>query len=429
MRPGEEELDFDFKLAVECASAYSSASGLGCTVSDAGDRVLFETGFGCASCGICAASGLGKDGCARSQAYGVAEAERFGGKYVYFCPMGLTCLVSPIMGRGGSAARITAGPFLMVDMDDYVSFDLRERLKLGDEAVSGFLALAGKLPRIPPDRVNSLSVLLFMAVGFMNNVSDANRMLEIQGSGAIQGRIAEYIMELKAGDEPPEYPVKTEAALLASIADSDKPEAQRLLNELLGHILFSSGGNFSEIKYRIYELLALISRAAVDAGAPAGETFRMNYGFYQKAASAANVEELRLPLADLINRYIDSLFPFSSAKNADVINKAVHFMRRNCSKKLTLEDAAGQVFLSPAYFSKVFKLETGQSFNDYLNRLRIDKSKRLLLRSDLPLADIAGLSGFEDQSYFTRVFKRVTGVPPNQYRKSGGRSITAVSPK
>jgi AraC-like DNA-binding protein/ligand-binding sensor protein len=415
--------DFDMRLAEECALAYSDSSGLGCTVSDIGGKVLFEAGYGCAGCGICGAAGLPEESCIKSHAYGMTEAERFGGKYIYFCPMGLTCFVSPIMGQEGSAAKITAGPFLMVDREDYFAFDLQERLKLGDEAIRRVLALVDKLPCIPAGKVNSLSILLFMAVGFMNDVSAANRMLDRQGSGLIQGQITEYIMELKLGEEPPGYPIKTEKALLSSIAFSDKQAAGKHLNELLGYILLSSGGNFSEIKSRIIELLTLISRAAVDAGAGADETFRMNHSFYQKAAVTSNIDDLCFLLTGFMNKYIDSLFSFSSVKNADVVSKAIHYMRLNCHRKMGLDDVAKSVFLAPAYFGKVFKQETGQNFNMYLNKLRVEKSRRMLLESNHKLVDIASHSGFEDQSYFSKVFKKLTGVSPGRYRKSGGRNM------
>jgi len=412
-------------LAKQCATAYSESYGIGCTVSDTDGNTLFEVGSSCSRCKVCEFSGLSKDRCMRVHAYGMTEAERFGGKYIYFCPMGLTCLVSPILSRNTSIAKITAGPFLMVDAEDYMTFDLRERLRVGEEKMPMVLSVINQLPYIPADKVNALSILLFMAVGFINNVSDANRMLEIQDTDAIQGQITEYILALKAAEDKP-YPFETEKALLASIAESDKQAAQKLLNELLGHILLSSGGNLAQIKSRIYELLALISRAAVDAGADSDETFRMNHNFYQKSAAVSNFDSLCFLLADLMNKYIDNLIPFSYIKNADILNKAIHFMRHNCDKKICLEDIAKIVFLSPTYFSKIFKQETGQSFNAYLNRLRVEKSKKLLLQSRLHLVDIANLSGFEDQSYYTKVFKRVTGMSPNQYRKSGGRAYLKI---
>ena len=75
------------------------------------------------------------------------------------------------------------------------------------------------------------------------------------------------------------------------------------------------------------------------------------------------------------------------------------------------------VYLSPAYFSRVFKQEVGESFTGYLNRVRIDHSRSLLRRKELRLVDIALMVGFEDQSYFTKVFKKITGLSPLQYRE------------
>lgn len=411
--------DFNLKLASECATAYSESTGLGCTVSDTGGAILFEAGYGCASCKVCGVSGIDKESCNRSHAYGMTEAERFGGKYIYFCPMGLTCFVSPIIGDKGSAAKITVGPFLMVDREDFIEFDLKEKLGLDGNTIGKILEITDTLAQISAHRVNSLSIMLFMAAGFMNNVYATSRMLEIQDSDGIQGQITEYIMELKADERCPEYPVATESELISSIAALDKQASHKLLNELLGYILFSSGGDFAMIKSRIYELLVIISRAAVNAGAPPDETFKINHRFFQKSMSTVNIDELCMLLADVMNKYIDNLFDFHEIKNADIIRKAVHYIRRNCTQKVTLEDVANTVYLSPTYFGKVFKQEMSCSFNTYLNRLRIEKSMQLLRMTNLRLVDIANMSGFEDQSYFTKVFKKITGVSPNRYRKSG----------
>ena len=65
----------------------------------------------------------------------------------------------------------------------------------------------------------------------------------------------------------------------------------------------------------------------------------------------------------------------------------------------------------------MFKQETGETFTAYLNRVRIDHSRALLRRKDLRLVDIALMVGFEDQSYFTKVFKKVVGISPLRYRE------------
>lgn len=417
--------EFDLKLSIECADAFSLSTGLGCTVSDLDGNVYHASGRSCGNCLICSLVNRDTSNCVQAQAYGMTSAERFGGKYIYFCPMGLTCFVSPILGQTGSSAKITVGPFLMVEREDYVFYELEEVLKLAPEEIERLKPHVDSIPFVPPDRVNALSSLLFMSVSFMNNVSETNRMLDGREAGDMQGQITEYILELKQGAQAEQYPYETERQMLSAISDSDKPSAQRLLNELLGHILFSHGGDFSTVRVRIFELLVVISRAAIDSGASPDECFKITYSFYIFSQSAHNIDELSLRLAKIMNRLIDSVFYIPSAKNSDVIYKALQYMRQNYSQKITLEELALHTHLSPSYFSKIFKKEMGCNFNTYLNSIRIEKSKKLLLYDDLPLVSIATIVGFEDQSYFTKVFKRVTGISPHQFRKTSGRGATS----
>lgn len=109
---------------------FSGSTGLGCVVSDAKGKLYCESGYGCASCRLCGIAQHQAEECTQAHIYGMTEAERFGGKYIYFCPMGLTCFVSPILGSEGSEAKITVGPFLMVEKADYAAWELSEQMKL-----------------------------------------------------------------------------------------------------------------------------------------------------------------------------------------------------------------------------------------------------------------------------------------------------------
>lgn len=411
--------DFNFELVVGCATIYSVSTGLGCVVSGIKGENLHESGLGCKSCMICDAAGLDKTECFRASVSGMPEAERFGGKYIYFCPMGLTCFSSPIIGYVGSVANITAGPFLMTDLGDFMAFDLKRNLAPGTAEFERVVELLAQIPSITPSKVDALSNLLFLTASFINNAS-ATQMTETQpqDADAVQGQISDYMLKRKGGRPLPEYPVKTEKKLLESIADSDKPKAQKLLNELLGHILFSSGGDFDRIKSKTHELLVMISRGAIDAGASTDKVLQMNHRFWRQAQSVIDIDGLCLLLSDVMNRYIDSIFDFSDKKNIDVMHRAVEYMNEHYTGKITLEDVAKVVYMSSTYFSKVFKREMGCSFSTYLSQLRIEKSKQLLLQDDVRMADIVEMVGFEDHSYFTKVFKRVVGVSPKYFRKN-----------
>jgi len=409
--------EFDLTLAQECAKAFSRATGLGCAVTGINGEVYGRYGYSCADCRVCALAGLSGERCGETHLYGMHEATRFGGKYVYFGPVGLTSFVSPIIGREEAVAKITVGPFLMVEVEDYIACDLQEIHKLSDERVALVREELKKVPYVEPSAVAPLSTLLFMAVGFMNNVSAANSMMHAQKSDYLQGQISSYIMELKRGSEQPDYPFRLEQVLVQSMLQSEHDRAKQCLNEILGHIMFSAGGKFRWIRARCFELLVMISRTAVRGGADPDYILRLNDEYLESIPRCGNIEELSMQLSEALPRYMNSGSAFRDARHSDAIHNAVRFIQTNYTQKITLEDTARHVYLSPTYLSRVFKQETGLSFTRFLNNVRVEKSKKLLSMTDMRLAEIALNCGFEEQSYYTKVFKAITGITPQQYRR------------
>jgi len=204
------------------------------------------------------------------------------------------------------------------------------------------------------------------------------------------------------------------------MASGDVKGARALLNDLMGHIFLHSGLSFEVIRSRVLELIVLLSRAAMKGGANPELIFGLNYEYLKEISRFNSVEDLAFWLSEIMNRFTDHIFRFSNAKHADVIFKAINFIKSNYMKKIVLEDVAGSVFLSPAYFSRVFKQETGHNFSSYLNKVRIEEGKKLLKNAGVNISDIAGMVGYEDQSYFSKVFKKVAGVSPLKFRQSRG---------
>ncbi|CAM3901404.1 AraC family transcriptional regulator [Cohnella lubricantis] len=103
-------------------------------------------------------------------------------------------------------------------------------------------------------------------------------------------------------------------------------------------------------------------------------------------------------------------------QTSTVIDRAKQYIRQHYSEELSLEEAAESVHLNPFYFSKVFKQHVGETFIDYLTGLRIDRAKQLIEEEDLSLKEVSYQVGYKDPNYFSRVFKKVTGVAPSEYR-------------
>lgn len=99
------------------------------------------------------------------------------------------------------------------------------------------------------------------------------------------------------------------------------------------------------------------------------------------------------------------------------VDEARRYIDANCHTQLSLTMVAEMVHLSPAYFSKLFKNETGIGFSEYLVDIRIKKSRELLLHSDCSIRSIAEQVGYPDEKYFCRLFKKQVGIKPSEYRK------------
>ena len=100
------------------------------------------------------------------------------------------------------------------------------------------------------------------------------------------------------------------------------------------------------------------------------------------------------------------------------VRLAIDYIRQQLPESVTLAQTAAQIQTDKTYLSRLFRKETGMTFSAYINYLRVEQSRSLLVNPALSLLDIALAVGFNDQSYFNRVFKRVMGITPQAYREN-----------
>ena len=104
-------------------------------------------------------------------------------------------------------------------------------------------------------------------------------------------------------------------------------------------------------------------------------------------------------------------------KSADVVhlNNVVEFIEKNLNKNIEIKDLARIANLSESYFCTIFKSKFGVSANKYINSLKFAKSKELMVYSDLNITQIADMLGFNSLHYFSRFFKKMQGISPQEY--------------
>lgn len=107
-----------------------------------------------------------------------------------------------------------------------------------------------------------------------------------------------------------------------------------------------------------------------------------------------------------------------AAAQEAAIQEAAKYIFHHFREPLNLELLAKRAHMSPAYFSRRFKKLTGFGYKEYLNYVRLKEASRMLLETELPVADIAQLCGFSDGNYFGDLFKKEKGISPRLYRKN-----------
>lgn len=435
----EQDCKPDLNRIKQTASHYAMACGVVVRYIDCQGNTLFVIGKPEEQLHICSLAGnvlpgARPDGqspiCSNAHLYGCYQSERFGGCYIYFCPLGLTHWASPIMQDGVVIGALIGGPVNMVDPDDFLIEELVAKNGIHPDNIPALRREMIHVPLMPTERVNSLSELLLLAARSLSDdtysVIDNNRR-----SVDLQSRLWDQINAIKTfsytKEETASYPIDKEHKLLDLIEAGNKSGAQEILNEILGHIFFSSSGSIEVMRARVIELVVLLSRAAIRGGADVEQIFGLNFIFLNKISSFTNIDEIAYWLSGILTRFTDQVFNLANIKHADVIYRAVDYIRKNYMKKITLEDISAEVFLSPAYFSRVFKEETGDNYNIFVNKIRVEAARKLLLNEQIPLSDVSTLVGFDGQSYFSKVFKKLVGVSPGRFRESRGKIHSPIT--
>lgn len=357
------------------------------------------------------------DTCEKLHTNASKRAISLGETYIFSCHANLNHIVFPLMNKDAFFGSILVGPFLMDAPDSLLILDIAKRYQVPTESLLDLYEESNSIKLLTPSLVTQISKLLYYL--FSNLISDSRQQLIInQTKLHQQSKINESIQMYKSYGEETHtpYPYDKEKELITKVKTKNVSEAKGILNDLLGYVLFSEGNSMEVLKARAMELCSLLSRAAIEGGAPTDNILKINNHFLQNLQNINNLDDLCYKLQESVEVFTESMFNYIPTKNNELIKKSIGYISKHFAKNLTLEEVASHVHLNSAYFSTVFKQSCGSSFKEYLNMVRIEESKRLLANTDYSVIDIAIAIGFEDQSYFSKVFKKYTGLTPKQYR-------------
>lgn len=127
---------------------------------------------------------------------------------------------------------------------------------------------------------------------------------------------------------------------------------------------------------------------------------------------------------DLLQKAFEILHPKKETSSS--ISRAVQFINDHYEEELSLDMVSQAVYVTPSYLSGLFKQKLGLSFVDYVNQVRVDKAKKLLITTRLRNYEISQQIGYANEKYFSQIFKKTTGLTPSQFRDGAENQTLAA---
>ena len=127
---------------------------------------------------------------------------------------------------------------------------------------------------------------------------------------------------------------------------------------------------------------------------------------------------LQLITAQLFLRCGNAYYDGPKTTTSNYVNEAQEYIQQNLDKELMIADISAQININPSYLETLFKKQTGLTIVEYINKQRVLKALTYLNSTDQSIIDIGYLIGYNSRQHFTRVFKKIMGISPGQYRKS-----------
>lgn len=168
-------------------------------------------------------------------------------------------------------------------------------------------------------------------------------------------------------------------------------------------------------------------RAAIESGVSKVMCYRLGEINLQQIEACNSLEALNVVAISFAKEYCEQVAKVKRRiTQFDDINTVMQYIEENVHNRIKVSEIAKVVFLSPEYLSVKFHRAVGETIPSYINRVKIEKAKELLVQSDMPIGEISEYLAFSSQSYFQNIFKKYCAVTPKEYREKDGKNIKGI---
>ena len=215
------------------------------------------------------------------------------------------------------------------------------------------------------------------------------------------------------------YPAALEAEIFEKLEDGDTDACFVKAGEFFDWMVTGYSDDIMSIRLKCLEFVLRAESMMYKSGGPTYE-FSSRKEYLQEILSAADTDALKIWYMDKFRTAAGNMTTGSKDRTHHVIKKALDYIDSNFHKDISLDELAGELGISSYYFSKLFKEEKGEGFVEYLTGRRVEEAKALLKSPEHSIKEVGVACGYSDPNYFSRIFKKATGMTPTEYKEKNG---------
>jgi two-component system response regulator YesN len=204
--------------------------------------------------------------------------------------------------------------------------------------------------------------------------------------------------------------------LFKYLSAEDKHQSILLIKRLTSEIKNYANTPVNYVKDIYYRLFTQLIKFSAQRNIEISENTKVTESLFESFISFSTIYEIEEHIIEKLEKLFQSLE--IKNKNIDPISNILRYVHENYNDlELSLPKISKNTYLSPTYICKIFKDQTGTTINRYISEYRLEKAKDLLKDQNITINDISAKVGYSDGNYFTKTFKKETGLTPSEYRK------------
>ncbi|MGM0873437.1 MAG: helix-turn-helix domain-containing protein [Bacillota bacterium] len=317
--------------------------------------------------------------------------------------------------------RVIVGPSKYAEVSEEIVKGLISDYQLYNEA-SIMISYHQSLPVLNRKKLISTSLLLYYLI--YNKQLDEADVLQKKNQlerNNIDQEKAELQISKRRQDVTFHHDTLYEKLLFTAVKEGRKEDIIKHLNipPEVGELgVLSKKSYLRSQKNLTIAGITLATRSAIEGGLHPEVAFTLSDLFIQNIEDINDVKDVNTFLEQALCTFADRVILNNQQKYSSSITTCQNYIFKHLYEDITLSHLASLVNMNPSYLSVLFKKEVGISLSEYIQQARIEEAKNLLTLTEYPLSDICTWLNFTDQSYFTKIFKKFTGVTPKKFRNT-----------